>query len=76
MQKNNTRILDNIINGKIPYYDRSRVGYNQTQTKKGSTSKMIEKEPEPRSYAKSIRGTSKEEDMNTQGENYKDTTPP
>jgi hypothetical protein len=30
MQQNNTRILDNIINSQRPYYDRSGLGYNQT----------------------------------------------
>jgi hypothetical protein len=77
MQQNNTRILDNIINSQIPYYDRSGLGYNQMQTEKGSSSKMTEKEAEPRSYAEAIRGPSKkEEDMKTQEEDYRDTAPP
>jgi hypothetical protein len=42
MQQNNTRILDNIINSQRPYYDRYGLGYNQTQTEKGSSSKMTE----------------------------------
>jgi hypothetical protein len=66
MQQNNTRILDNIINNQIPYYDRNGLGYNQTKTKKGSRSKMTEKEEEPRNSAKVVRGPSKEEDMNIQ----------
>jgi hypothetical protein len=76
MQQNNTKILDNIINSQRPYYERSGLGYNQTQTEKGSSSKMIEQEAEPRSYAEIVRGPSKEEDMKTQGEDYRDTAPP
>jgi hypothetical protein len=30
MQQKSTKILDNMINSQIPYYDRSRLGYNQT----------------------------------------------
>jgi hypothetical protein len=38
---------------------------------------MTEKEEEPRSYAESVRGPSKKEEyMNTQEEDYKDTAPP
>jgi hypothetical protein len=59
MQQNNTWILDNIINGKIPYYDKSRLGYNQMQTKKGSISKMTEIEVELRIYAEVVRGPTK-----------------
>jgi hypothetical protein len=51
MQQKSTKILDNMINSKIPYYDRSGLGYNQTHTNKGSSSKMIEKEEKPRSCA-------------------------
>jgi hypothetical protein len=39
MQQNNTKILDEIINSQRPYYDRTRLGYNQMQTEKGSSSK-------------------------------------
>jgi hypothetical protein len=59
MQQNSTRILDNIINSQRPYYDRYGLGYNYTQTEKGSSSKTTEQEEEPRSYAESIRGPSK-----------------
>jgi hypothetical protein len=38
MQQNSTKTLDNIINNQRPYYDRSRLGYNQMQTEKGSSS--------------------------------------
>lgn len=75
MQQNNTRILDNIINSQRPYYDISGLGYNQMQTKKGSSSKTTEQEAKPRSYAKVVKGPSKEEDTKTQGEDYRDTTP-
>lgn len=44
MQQNNTRILDNIINSKRPYYDRSGLRYNQTQTEKGSSSRTTKQE--------------------------------
>ena len=51
MHQNNTRIFDNIIKIQRPYYYKSIVGYNQTQTDKVSSSQMIEKEAEPISYA-------------------------
>jgi hypothetical protein len=44
MQQKNTRILDNIINIQIPYYDRYGLGYNQMQTNKVSTSETTKKE--------------------------------
>jgi hypothetical protein len=47
MKKNNTSILDNIINNKKPYYYRYGLGYNQMQTEKGSSSRMTEQEAEP-----------------------------
>jgi hypothetical protein len=77
MKQNNTRILENIINNKIPYYERYRLRYNQIHIEKGSSSRMIEKEIEPRIYEKTVRCPSnKEEDMNTQEEYYRDTAPP
>jgi hypothetical protein len=39
-QQNSTKILDEIINNQRPYYDRSRLGYNQMHTEKGSRSKV------------------------------------
>jgi predicted acetyltransferase len=49
MQQKNTKILDNIINSQINYYDRSSLGKYQMQTEEGSSSKMTEKEVDPRS---------------------------
>jgi hypothetical protein len=46
------------------------------QTKKGSISKTTQKEEKPRKYAETIRGPSKEEDMKTQEEDYRDNAPP
>jgi hypothetical protein len=37
---------------------------------------MIEKEAKPRNCAEAVRGPSKEENMKTQGEYYRDTAPP
>ena len=37
---------------------------------------MIEKEAKPRNCAEAVRGPSKEENMKTQGEDYRNTTPP
>jgi hypothetical protein len=76
MYQSNTKILDNIINNQIPYYERYLLGYNQTQKEKGSISKTTEQDADPRSYVEAVRGPSKEEDMKTQGEYYRDTTPP
>jgi hypothetical protein len=39
--KNSSKVLDDIINSKKYYLDKSEIGYNQTE--KGSSSKKIEK---------------------------------
>jgi hypothetical protein len=44
MQQDSTKTLDKIINNKMTYYDRSRLGDNQLQTDKGSSSMTKEKE--------------------------------
>ena len=60
MQQNNIKILDNIINIQRPYYDISGLGYNQMQTEKGSSSKMLKQEAEPKSYEEVVKeGASK-----------------
>jgi predicted RNase H-like nuclease (RuvC/YqgF family) len=38
--QNNSKFLDDIINGKKSHHDKSRLGYNHTE--KGSSSKTIE----------------------------------
>jgi hypothetical protein len=77
MQQNNTKVLDEIISSQRPYYDRSKLGYNQIQIEKDSSSKMTEQEAKPSSYAKSIIGPpKKEEEKNIQEEDYIDTAPP
>jgi hypothetical protein len=75
MQQNNTRILDEIISSQRPYYDKSGLGYNQTE--KGLSSKTTEQEAEQRSYAEIVRGSPKrEEGKKIQEEDYRDTAPP
>jgi hypothetical protein len=77
MKQISTRILDNIINSQINYYDMFVLGYNHMQTEKGSSSKTTKKEAKPRSYEEVFRGTSKKEEYRkTQEEDYRDTTPP
>ena len=54
-----------MINSQKSHLDKSGLGYNQRE--KGSNSKTIEQETNPKSYAKTIKGDRKM---------YKDTPPP
>jgi hypothetical protein len=55
--QNSSKVLDDIIRSQKIYLDKSRIGYNQTE--KGSSSKTIEQETNPKSYAKKIKGDKK-----------------
>jgi hypothetical protein len=67
--QNSSKVLDDIISGQKSYIDKSRLVYNQTE--KGSSSKTIEQETNPKSYAETIKG-----DKNIYKEDYRDTLPP
>jgi hypothetical protein len=67
--KNNSKVLDDIINSQKPYHDKSRLGYNQTE--KGSSSKATKQETYQKNYAETIKG-----DMKIYKEDYRDTPPP
>jgi hypothetical protein len=41
VQQNANKILGEIISIQRPYYDKSGLGYKQTDTKKGSTSSIV-----------------------------------
>jgi hypothetical protein len=56
-KKNSSKVLDDIISSQKSHLDKSRLGYNQT--KKGSSSKTIEKETNPKRYAKTTKGDRK-----------------
>jgi hypothetical protein len=71
MQQNSTKFLDYIISSQRPYYDRSRLGYNQMKTEKGSISKKTGQEEEQRIYEENVKGPRR-----TQEENHKGTGPP
>jgi hypothetical protein len=45
------KIPDEVIGAQRSYHDRSILRYNQTHTKKGSSSMTIEEEEEQRTYA-------------------------
>jgi hypothetical protein len=47
--------LDEIIDIQRPYYDRFRLGYNQMQTEKGSSSKVTEKEEKKSTYVEIVK---------------------
>jgi hypothetical protein len=59
---NSTKILDEIICNKKPFYDKSGLGYKQNNTDEGSSSMMIGNEAEKRSYADTIKGSIKKEE--------------
>jgi hypothetical protein len=47
--QNSSKVLDDIINIQKSYLDKSRLEYNQKEN--GLSSKTIDKEPNPKSYA-------------------------
>jgi hypothetical protein len=61
--------LNDIISSQKPHHDKSRLGYNQTEN--GSSSKTIEQETYPKSYAETIKGGRK-----VYKEKYRDTPSP
>jgi hypothetical protein len=67
--QNSSKILDDIIISQKYHLDKSGLGYNQTE--KGSSSKIIEKETNPESYAETIKG-----DRKMYKEYYRNTPPP
>jgi hypothetical protein len=66
--QNSSKVLDDIINSKKSYLEKSEIGYNQTE--KGSSSRMTEQETNPKSYAETIKG-----DKKIYKEDYRDTPP-
>jgi hypothetical protein len=67
--QNSSKVLDDIISSQKSYLAKSRLGYNQTE--KGSRSKTIEQETNPKRYAETIKG-----DKKIYKEDYRDTPPP
>jgi hypothetical protein len=63
--KNSPKALDDIINSQNSHFEKTRLGYNQTE--KGSRSKTIEQE----TYPETIKGDNK-----IYKEDYRDTYPP
>jgi hypothetical protein len=67
--QNSSKVLDDIINSKKSYLDKSGLGYNQREN--GSSSKKTEQETNPKSYVETIKGEKK-----IYKEDYRDTPPP
>jgi hypothetical protein len=67
--QNRSKVLDDIISSKKSHLDKYRLGYNHTE--KGSSSKTIEQETNPKRYAVTIKG-----ERNIYKEYYRDTPPP
>jgi hypothetical protein len=67
--QNSSKVLDDIISGQKSHFDKTRLGYNQTE--KVSSSKTTEQETYPKSYAETIKG-----DRRIYKEDYRDTPPP
>ena len=67
--QNSSKVLDDIISSQKSYLDKSGLGYNQTE--KGSSSKTIEQETNPKIYVETIKG-----DRKIYKEDYRDTPPP
>jgi hypothetical protein len=67
--QNSSEVLDDIISSQKSHLDKCKLGYNQTE--KGSISKTIEEETNPKSYVKTIKM-----DKKIYKEDYRDTPPP
>jgi hypothetical protein len=67
--KNNSKVLNDIINSQRPNHDKFGLEYNQME--KGSSSKTTKQETYPKIYAETIKG-----DRKVYKENYRDTPPP
>jgi hypothetical protein len=52
--QNGSKVLDDIISSQKSYLDKSELEYNQKE--KGSSSKTIEQETNPKSYAETLKG--------------------
>jgi hypothetical protein len=59
---NNTKIMDEIICNKKPFYDNYGLGYKKNNIDEGSSSMMIGNEAEKRSYENTIKGSIKKEE--------------
>ena len=57
-----TKILDEIICNKKPFYDKYGLGYKQNNIDEGLRSMMIGNEEDQRSYADTIKGSIKKEE--------------
>jgi hypothetical protein len=66
--QNSSKVLDEIINSKKYHLDKSRFGYNQIE--KGSISKKIRQETNPKNYVEKIKG-----DKKIYKEDYRDNPP-
>jgi hypothetical protein len=67
--QNSSKVPNDIISSRKSHLDKSGLRYNQT--KKGSSSKKIEQETNPKSYVETIKG-----DKGIYKEDYRDTPPP
>jgi hypothetical protein len=67
--QNSSKVMDDIISSKKSYLDKFGLGYNQIE--KGSSSKTIEQETNPKRYAETIKG-----DKKIYKEDRMDTPPP
>jgi hypothetical protein len=76
MQQNNTRILDNIINSQRPYYDRSGLGYNQTETRERFKLQNDRARSRTKKLCRSCQRSLERRRQKTQGEDYRNTAPP
>jgi hypothetical protein len=66
--QNSSKVMDGIINSKKSHLDKSVLGYNQTE--KGSSSKTVEQETNPKIYVETIKG-----DRKIYKKYYRDTPP-
>ena len=67
--QNISKVLDDIISSQKSHLDKFRLGYNQKKNR--SSSKTIEQETNPKSYATTIK-----EDRKIYKKDYMDTLPP
>ena len=66
--ENSSKILEQIISNQKPFFDKTDIGYKQN-TDEAPSSMTTGNEEKPRSYAKVVKASTNEEEIECQPEN-------
>ena len=67
--ENNSKILEQIISNQNPFFDKTSIGYNQN-IDEASSSKTTGNEEKPRSFTEVVKGSTNEDEIKCQPEQY------